>query len=166
MINKNDIQATQDEFLQLLTGHQKIIFKLVNLYATEAESKKDLYQEIVLQAWKAFPSFAGRSKFSTWLYRLSLNTIFTLKRKPHPVDLEEDITNYETIALPTTNEENKHHLLQVIRRLNEIDRAIISLHLDGYDNSEIGEILGISTNHTSVKLFRVKQKIATLFNNA
>jgi RNA polymerase sigma-70 factor (ECF subfamily) len=164
--NHSNIQVSQHEFLQLLAQHQNIIYKLVNLYATDAEGKKDMYQEIVLQAWKSFSTYAGRSRFSTWLYRLSLNTIFTLKRKPFPIDLEEDLASYETVAVPTANHENKHHLLQVIRRLNEIDRAIISLHLDGYDNSEIAGILGISTNNVNVKLFRAKQKVVKLFNKA
>ena len=154
------------QFLQQLTLHQNLIYKLVNLYASDAEDKKDLYQEIVLQAWKGYQSYGGRSKFSTWLYRLCLNTIFTVKRKKHPIDLQEDMSSYDSIAFSGIEDGNKHHLLQVIRKLNEVDRAIISLHLDGYENTEIGEILGISSNNANVKLFRIKQKIATLFNTA
>jgi RNA polymerase sigma factor (sigma-70 family) len=73
--------VSEKEFLSQLKEHQNIIYKLVHLYATSEEDKKDLYQEILFQAWKTYSSFRGEAKFSTWLYRLSLNTIFTIQRK-------------------------------------------------------------------------------------
>ena len=72
---------SEKEFLSQLKEHQNIIYKLVHLYANTEEDKKDLYQEILLQAWKTYPAFRGEAKFSTWLYRLCLNTIFTIQRK-------------------------------------------------------------------------------------
>ncbi|HMP93025.1 MAG TPA: sigma factor, partial [Phnomibacter sp.] len=68
---------SQTEFLHLITQNQGIIRKLVGLYARNEEDKSDLYQEVLLQAWKGFASFKGQSKFSTWLYRVSLNTLLT-----------------------------------------------------------------------------------------
>jgi RNA polymerase sigma-70 factor (ECF subfamily) len=155
---------SQREFLDLIKENQNIIFKLVNVYASNGEDKKDIYQEILLQAWKAYPTFQGRSKFSTWLYRLSLNTIFTLKRKEEIIDFEEDLNSYEIKLSGLSTNENYEHLLQVIRRLNEIDRAIITMHLDGYENGEISDVLGITTNNVTVKLHRIKQKLSSLFN--
>jgi len=75
----------EQAFLSLLKEHHYIIYKLVHLYATAEEDKKDLYQEILLQAWKSYPAFRGDSKFSNWLYRLCLNTIFTLQRKSNKI---------------------------------------------------------------------------------
>ncbi|MBL0358075.1 MAG: hypothetical protein IPP72_14940 [Chitinophagaceae bacterium] len=86
---------SQKEFLEQVRNNQGIIYKLVGLYAGDREEKKDLYQEILLQAWKAWPSFRGEAKFSTWLYRLSLNTIFTQRRKASKIDYLESL---ETVA--------------------------------------------------------------------
>ncbi|MBL0307317.1 MAG: hypothetical protein IPQ25_15180 [Chitinophagaceae bacterium] len=71
---------SEKEFLSQLKEHQNIIYKLVHLYANTEEVKKDLYQEILFQAWKTYPAFRGEAKFSTWLYRLCLNTIFTIRK--------------------------------------------------------------------------------------
>jgi RNA polymerase sigma factor (sigma-70 family) len=116
-----------------------------------------------LQAWKSWPAFRREAKFSTWLYRICLNTIFTQQRKKHPVDYKASL---EHIA-PSINNNivQKEELLglrQAIRTLAETDRAIISMNLDGYENTEIAEILGISNNHTAVKLHRIKQQLANL----
>jgi RNA polymerase sigma-70 factor (ECF subfamily) len=73
--------VSEQDFLAAVKSNQGIIFKLVGLYAADTEEKKDLYQEVLLQAWKSWPSFRGDAKFSTWLYRICLNTILTQKRK-------------------------------------------------------------------------------------
>ena len=150
------------EFLEQVRQNQGIIYKLVGLYANDAEEKKDLYQEVLLQLWKAWASFRNESKFSTWLYRICLNTLLTQKRKKHPVDYKESL---ESVAPSVNNQsadrEDIARLQTAIKKLPETDRAIISLNLDGYDNKEVAEILGISNNHVAVKLHRIKQILAT-----
>ena len=155
---------SEKEFLTKLGEHQDIIYKLVHLYAASPEDKKDLYQEIVLQAWKSYPSFRGEAKFSTWLYRLCLNTIFTLQRKMNRVEYS-DLSVFENNALVKTDSDEKDRLYKGIRTLPEIERAVISMHLDGYDNQEIGELLGITANLAGVKLYRAKQQLSTLLKN-
>jgi RNA polymerase sigma-70 factor (ECF subfamily) len=151
-------------FLSQLKAHQNIIFKLVHLYANSAEDKKDMYQEIVLQAWKTYPAFRGDARFSTWLYRLSLNTIFTFKRNSGKVQYIDTATFEEGVP-STTDWDDKERLYQAIRTLSETERAIISLHLDGYDNQEISEMLGITSNLVGVKLHRSKKHLSTLLKN-
>ena len=150
-------------FLEQVRQNQGIIYKLVGLYANDAEEKKDLYQEVLLQAWKSWPSFRNEAKFSTWLYRICLNTIFTQKRKPQRVDYKDSL---ETIAPAIQNsaaqKEDVVRLRQAIRQLPETDRAIISMNLDGYENAEVAEMLGISNNHVAVKLHRIKQQLGNL----
>lgn len=152
---------SETEFLKQVRENQGIIYKLVALYANDAEEKKDLYQEVLLQAWKGWSNFRNDAKFSTWLYRICLNTIFTNRRKKQVVDYKESL---EDIAPAVHNgimqKEDAARLQQAIRRLSETDRAVISLNLDGYENAEVGEILGISTNHVAVKLHRIKQQLA------
>ena len=153
----------EKDFLEQVRGNQGIIYKLVSLYASDAEEKKDLYQEVLLQAWKAWPSFRGEAKFSTWLYRICLNTILTQKRKANLVDYKDSLESISpSVQHSSIQKEEAAGLQKAIRQLSETDRAIISLHFDGYDNSEISEILGITANHVAVKLHRCKQQLTNL----
>lgn len=155
---------SEKEFLSQLKEHQNIIYKLVHLYANTEEDKKDLYQEILLQAWKTYPAFRGEAKFSTWLYRLCLNTIFTIQRKTNRVEYT-DTAQFEEVYSTTPDIDEAERLYRAIRTLPETERAIISLHLDGYDNKEVGEWMGITANLVGVKLHRIKQQLATLLKN-
>lgn len=150
-------------FLQHIRQNQGIIYKLVGLYAVDSEEKKDLYQEILLNAWKGWPAFKGEAKFSTWLYRLCLNTIFAQKRKVNRVDYRESLETISPAAEKSPGEnDDVVRLRQAIRMLAETDRAIVSMNLDGYDNAEIAGVMGISKNHVAVKLHRSKEQLANL----
>lgn len=153
---------SEKEFLAKLKEYQGIIYKLVHLYADTAEDKKDFYQEIVLQAWKSYPDFRGDSKFSTWLYKLCLHTLLTLKRKEHRLQYSHDLHQYES-HLTINPDDEKEMLYKGIRSLQEIDKALISLHLDGYGNQEISEIMGMSANLVGVRLHRTKQQLIKFF---
>ncbi len=155
---------SEKEFLSQLKEHQNIIYKLVHLYANNEEDKKDLYQEILSQAWKTYSAFRGDAKFSTWLYRLSLNTIFTIQKKTNRIEYTDTAKYEEAYSTNYTNDETER-LYKAIKTLSETERAIISLHLDGYDNKEISNFLGITSNLVGVKLHRVKQQLATLLKN-
>ncbi len=150
-------------FLEQVRQNQGIIYKLVSLYANDAEEKKDLYQEVLLQAWKGWHTFRQESKFSTWLYRICLNTIFTQQRKKHRVEYKESLEAFSpAIQNGVFINEDVVRLRQAIRQLSETDRAIISIHLDGYENSEVADMLGISNNNVAVKLHRIKQQLGNL----
>jgi RNA polymerase sigma-70 factor (ECF subfamily) len=157
------IHLSEVQFLEQVRQNQGIIYKLVSLYANDPEEKKDLYQEVLLHAWKGWPSFRKEAKFSTWLYRICLNTIFTHKRKKHPLDYKDSLEEISpVIPNSSVQKENTLRLQQAIRHLSETDRAIISMNLDGYENAEIGEMLGISSNHVAVKLHRIKEQLSNL----
>ena len=152
---------SETAFLELVKLHQGLIYKLVGLYARDSEEKKDLYQEVLLQAWKGWPSFRHESKFSTWLYRICLNTIFTRNRKKQYVDYKDSLEEISpAIQNGGIQQEDALRLRQAIRKLTETDRAIISMNLDGYENREIAEIMGISNNHVAVKLHRIKDQLS------
>lgn len=153
----------ENEFLAQVQSNQGIIKKLVGLYANNEEERKDLYQEILFQAWKGFPSFRGEAKFSTWLYRISLNTILTSQRKANKVEYRETLEDAPLADYADAiKHENTRLLRQAIRRLPETERAIITLHLDGYTNPEIADIMGISGNNATVKLHRIKNQLITV----
>ena len=156
---------TKDDFILLIKDNEKIIHKVIGLYVYHNEDKKDLYQEILLQAWKSFALFNGSSKFSTWLYKVSLNTVFSFIRKERP----EEASDYEDMHRVVTPEDKKEEygvLYDLIQQFNEVDRMLMMLHLDGYKNFEISEITGMNTNHVNVKIHRLKQTIVKQFNMA
>lgn len=151
----------QQEYMNLIQQHEGIIHKVIGLYVDYEEDKKDLYQEVLLQAWKSYPRYEGKSSFSTWLYKVALNTVLNFHKK------RKKTTDLNTIAEPAveaTRGEDHEVLYQVIRSLNEIDRMLITLHLEGYKNKEIAEITGMTPNHINVKIHRIKATIIEQFN--
>lgn len=155
---------TEKSYLQKIEEHKGIILKVVNLYADDLEDRKDLYQEIVFQSWSAYARFEGNSKFSTWLYRVSLNVALTfLKKQKKRNDINE--TNLQDISFePEELSERADFLYRAIKQFTEIDRSIIMLHLDGFENTEISEMMGLSKTNTNVKLHRIKQQLTIILN--
>ncbi len=154
---------SENDFLTSLRHHQAIIYKLVHLYAQTEEDKKDFYQEIVLQAWKGYATFRNESSFGTWLYRISLNTIFSLQRRQRKIAFTD--AGVQANMLVTTQNDDTERLYKAIRTLPDTERAIMSLHLDGYGNNEVAAIVGITANAVGVKLHRAKQQLANLLKD-
>ena len=149
----------EKEFVQLVQRNAGIIHKVIQLYVEHPEDRRDLYQEVLLQAWKSYAGFKGESLFSTWLYRISLNTVLTFRRRQKVVYTELP-SKYDQLAEHTAPAlEDSELLLLAIKQLNEIDRVIITLHLDGYENEEIAQVTGLSKNNATVRLHRAKQTV-------
>lgn len=154
----------QKEFLKNINDNRGIIYKIINLYVDDAEDRKDLYQEIVYQAWKSFQNFKEESRFSTWLYRISLNVSITyLSKRNKSTKLRNEFPEELMVAHQELSE-RAEVMYRAIKTLNEMDRGIIMLHLEGYDNAEISEIAGISKSNTGVKLHRIKQQLIQILN--
>ena len=149
--------ASDRTFTELIDQNRGIIYKVIRLYVRHEEDKQDLFQEILFQAWKSFPNFKGNSKFSTWLYRVALNTVLTFKRRPQLVVPYEDLTLLKIASVEKNQIDESEALYIAIRELNEVDRMIVTLHLDGYENEEIADISGLTKNNTAVKLHRIKE---------
>jgi len=157
---QSELQTT---YMTLVKDNAGIIYKVIRLYIDDPEDQKDLYQEILLQAWHSFTRFDGRSKFSTWLYKVSLNTVLTYRRKNDRMKTD-DLDKASGQAAPAGRSDDTEILMTAIRELGETDRAIVSLHLDGYENEEIAEITGLTKNHVAVKLHRIKQQLTKKIN--
>lgn len=150
---------SEKEFTHLMEQNRGIVYKVIRLYVNHPEDEQDLFQEIHLQAWRSFERFNGLSKFSTWLYRVSLNTVLTFKRRAVLVKPAESLEHIGGTHEPHTRTDESEALYQAIRGLSEIDRMIITLHLDGYENEEIAEISGLTKNNVAVKLHRIKESL-------
>ena len=158
----NQEAELERQFISEIKDNERIIHKVIGLYVDHEEDKKDLYQEILLQAWKSFKRFSGRSKFSTWLYKVSLNTVLGFKRKERPSE-ELKLEKHTDKTTGESKKEKYEILYYLIKKLDKVDRMLMTLHMDGYANPEIAEITGMTTNNVTVKLHRLKIKIVEQF---
>ena len=158
----------EHNFVELLQKHQNIVHKVCRLYTNNQNAHNDLFQEITIQLWKAFPKFRGDAKFSTWMYRVGLNTAITLYRKSkRRIRTEEfDAFQFKISAEPydDTEEEQLKLMYKAVKQLNDIDKALIFLYLEDKNYKEISETLGISEVNARVRMNRVKTKLKTILN--
>ena len=157
---------SEKKFLTLIDQHQGIIHKICRLYRDSTEDREDLFQEIIFQLWQSFPSFEGKAKITSWMYRIALNTALASFRKKKP-----DISYTAILPDYTEDEPNEQEaiqqekLLAVLKKLDDIEKAIIALYFEDMSYEEISAITGISENYVGVKLNRIKTKIKTLLIN-
>lgn len=158
----------EHNFVELLQKHQNIAHKVCRIYTNNQDAHNDLFQEIAIQLWKAYPKFRGDSKFSTWMYRVGLNTAITLYRKnKRRIRTEEFDTFQYKISAETyddSEEEQLKLMYQAVHQLNDIDKALIFLFLEDKNYREISETLGISEVNARVKMNRIKTKLKTILN--
>ena len=156
----------EKEFIQIIQKNQGIIHKVCNIYCDNQDDRNDLFQEIVAQLWKSFPSFRNESKFSTWMYRVALNTAITsfkkTKRRPDQSNLTYENFQIEDEGYDTEIEEHIKQLHKAVAQLTGVEKSIILLYLENKKYEEIAEITGITQNYVRVKMNRVKKKLKKL----
>ena len=160
--------SQNEQFTKLIKDNEGILFKVSSIYADELETRKDLYQEMVLQLWKSYPSFKGNSKWSTWMYRIALNTAITHMRrtKKHKVlePLNQSIFNL-TESENSDLEDRLRVLYDQIKTLNQLEKAVILLFLEDKSHEEIGQITGLSVTNVGTRISRIKAKLKQKMNN-
>lgn len=150
-------------FSELIKKHQGIIHKVTLVYANGRADREDLFQEICLQLWKSYPSFREEARFSTWMYRVALNTAISNVRKEKKVPMYEQLRETDRIQEDGSDEKERIKLLyRAISKLNRIDKAIILLWLEEKNYEEIASIMGTTKTNVSVKLVRIKRKLEEL----
>ena len=158
----------EKEFIKLIQKHQGILHKICNVYFYCNSYKEDYYQEILIRLWKSFPSFKNQSAFSTWLYRVALNTAIDIIRKQSILPVNVELSRNEfNIPIYEQNEEaeKKDQLYKAIDHLSDTEKAIIILYLEEYDYKEIAAIMGISESNTGVKINRIKSQLIKILEN-
>jgi len=156
----------EKEFLEHLETNRKIIHKVCFIYCRNRSDINDMYQEIVLQLWKSYPSFKGKSALSTWIYRVALNTAITATRNSvilvKTEEAPEIADDYESMM---DLSEDTRLLYKAISKLERIEKAIILLWLDDRSYKDISDTIGITVKNVSVKITRIKVKLATILKN-
>ena len=154
---------SETEFVALLDEHQNIIHKICRLYTNNEVEHEDLFQEISIQLWRSYGRFEGKSKFSTWMYRVGLNTAITLYRKEkkrlNTQPLNDQFTAIAQEEYNAQVDEQMAWLYQKIKDFSEIDKALVLLYLEDKRYDEIAETLGISAGNARVKMNRIKERL-------
>lgn len=160
--------AKKIEFTQLIQQNQGIVHKVCRIYTDDPMAHDDLFQEIVLQLWKSYDSFKGDSKFSTWMYRVGINTAITLyrkrSRKPGHDRLDLHHFHIKSDEKDDALDYQIKMLKKAINQLNDIERALVLLYLDELPYKDIAETMGISEVNARVKMNRVKKKLKEMLS--
>lgn len=158
----------EHKFVKELQDNQNIVHKVCTLYTSDRDAHNDLFQEITIQLWKAYPKFRGEAKFSTWMYRVALNTAITLyrksKRRIDTQDYESVIFKIKADEYDDTEEQQLKLMYKAVRQLGDIDKALVFMYLEDKNYTEISETLGITEVNARVKINRIKTKLRTLLN--
>ncbi|MEZ5054722.1 MAG: RNA polymerase sigma factor [Chitinophagales bacterium] len=153
----------EQQFIQTIKQHQGILHKVCRIYCNTAMEREDLFQEIVLQLWRSFPTFRNESKITTWMYRIALNTAISGLRKKRVPTTELEAVSYQIKDEKEDYLEDKLvQLYKAINYLSDIEKSIVLLYLEDKPYDEIAEIIGISANYVAVKMNRIKEKLRTL----
>ena len=160
------MEPNEKEFAQVVREHKSTIYTVCYMFSKDNDEVNDLFQEILINLWKGFDSFEGRSDIRTWVYRVALNTCITIDRKKKrrrdkEAKVEMDINLYEDNDADTKQVKK---LNERINKLGVFDRAIVLLWLEGMPYDEIGQIVGISSKNVSVKLVRIREELKNMNN--
>ena len=163
-----DNNKLQTDFIKIIEDNKKLIYKVSHLYCDNADDMQDLFQDIISNLWMAYPNFQQKSKVSTWVYRVSLNTAITWFRDYSKQSKRIEYTNW----IPDMTNETDHatdelyeQLYKAIDTLGKIDKAIIMLFLDDTSYDEIAEIVGLTKTNVATKIGRIKLKLKDFVSN-
>ena len=154
------MENVEQEFLSVILEYERVIYKVCYLYTTPNATLNDLYQEAVLNIWKAFPKFRRECKISTWIYRIALNTCISFIRKEK--NIPEIVTLTQEADRSEEDDETQAMLQQLylmINRLGQLEKSIILLYLEEKSYEDISEITGLTVTNVATKLNRIKDKL-------
>jgi len=151
----------KNNFLRDLNQYAGIIHRVCNSYFADPDERQDVSQEITYQLWKSYQSFKGDSKFSTWMYKVALNTaMLHIRNKKR--NIQNESLNEAAVEIPDESSGRKDDmrvLYAAINTLDDLDKAIILLYLEEYSYEEIAVMVGITRTNVSVRLVRIKKKL-------
>ncbi|NML69608.1 RNA polymerase sigma factor [Chryseobacterium sp. RP-3-3] len=161
---------TETAFLKLVNQHKGILYKASRIYADSVEDREDLQQEILIQLWKSYQNFKGNSEFSTWMYRVAINTAITyLKKEKQRTSNQTDVPHHFEVQNEDYNPAKDKQLevfYSTVQELKALEKAIIFYFMEGMSHKEIGENLGLSEVNARVKLNRTKEKIQQIIKKS
>lgn len=154
-------ESIDETFIRQINANVGIAHKVCRIYFDDADQRADVMQEMMYQLWKAYPSFEGKAKFSTWMYQVCLNTALGWLRKNKQAATERLSLHHDQIPEPLaeSREEKIQQLFQAIQTLSALNKAIVLLYLEQLSYEEIASITGLSQSNVSVRLVRIKKEL-------
>lgn len=156
---------SRENFVEIVNQFQGIINNLCCVYYPNRDDQHDARQDIILQLWKSFPSFKQEAKISTWIYRVGLNTILAKRRKEKRIPQRQsidDVVCANQLSSPYADDDLQQ-LKTLINQLKDVDKALMVLYLEGYDQKEIASMLSLSHSNVSTRMNRIKNKLKAQF---
>ena len=155
------MKTTEKDFSRIVKQHKSTIYTVCYMFSKDADEVNDLFQEVLINLWKGFTSFQGRSDLSTWIWRVSLNTCISCERKKKldTVPLSMEINLFED------QDEDSQQIQLLHKRIHQLkpfDRAIVLLWLENLSYEEIGAIVGITAKNVGVRLYRIKEELKNM----
>ncbi|MFS4469802.1 RNA polymerase sigma factor [Maribacter sp. 2210JD10-5] len=157
-------------FLNGLEHNQEKLFRICLIYSKDDEDAKDLFQEVLVHIWRSISTFKSNSSIGTWMFRVALNVCLRFKSKHTKnqnrfIRLDSlTIANFGYEENSEDENEKLNSLRKCVKELNEADKAIVALYLEGIAYKEISSILGLSENYVAVKINRIKSKLLNCIN--
>ena len=159
------MKTLETAFAQMVREHKSTIYTVCFMFSKDSDEVNDLFQEVLINLWKGFESFEGKSKIDTWIWRVSFNTCITQERKKKrsssiPLSMEIDLFN--------DKDEDTRQIQMLYDRIHQLkpfDRAIVLLWLENMSYEEIAAIVGITVKNVSVRLYRIKEELKNMSNH-
>lgn len=163
------MSSKKDSFVEIIEKNKGIIFKVCNTYCKDSEDQKDLAQDIIIELWKSFDKYDSKYKFTTWMYRIALNVAISYYRKSLTKKKQITTTDFDFVNITqqeTVDKETEIGLLrEFISQLDEMNKTLMILYLEGNSHKEIAEILNITVSNVGTKIGRIKKKLKANFQN-
>lgn len=155
------VERDDESFLREINNNIGIAHSVSRIYFPDDDERKDAFQEMMYQLWKSYPAFDRRSKFSTWMYRVCLNTALTFRKRENRRRAEPIRDGHFQIPerTPDNLEEESQLLSEAISRLSDLNKAIILLYLEDQSYEEIAEVTGLTKSNVSVRLVRIRKEL-------
>lgn len=163
-------ESKENRFINVLESHKGILYKVASSFCRDETDRDDLVHEIIFEIWRSLDRYDARTKYSTWIYRISLNIGMSWKRRESR--RPKSINSADKVLLLISDGEQNHEndtainqLHEFIRELRELDRAIILLYLEEKPYREIATILGLSETNISTRISRIKTELKKKFQH-
>lgn len=153
---------SEQEFIAAINKHKGILYKVSRLYFDTPEDQQDLFQEIILQLWKSISSFKGESQFSSWMYRVAINTaivFFKKEKKKRDNQSEAEEEKFVFNEYDDEGDQQLIHFYKAVRHLNKVEKALILQYIEGFSGKEIAGNLGLTESNVRVKMNRTKKRL-------
>lgn len=154
----------EQHFKDILNNNKDAVYRICRAYAADEEQVKDIFQEVMLNVWRALPGFKQQSAVNTWVYRIALNVCMRAKYNTdkHKVTVRLDSIQWSSAAIADNSSSPEYkELYACIATLNETDKSLILLFLEDLSYKEISSVTGLTENHVAVKIKRIKSKLFT-----